>query len=589
MAGKEIRISIMSALNAAGIEATKEQVARMADSVGKSMSKAAADNRHHWADIKAAWDMGVGAIKKIASAAASVLKSAFHFETQTTQFKTLIGNIDDARAHMADLKELGDTPPFSLDEFAKASRSLMVMTQGALGYKDSLQLIGDAAAATGQPIEEMGQVVGRLYALIRDGEPVGRAALQLQNMGVITPEVTEKLKDMQKAERSNAEIWAVVEEQLGRYSGAMKETEQTGEGLMGAIKSKWDNIVRAFGQALQGTAKDGMGKILDAAKDLEENGTLEVWASKVGEAVSKVVEAIGVAVKMAGKLADAFHWVQDKSAQVGAAVGGFVGTLMGGGTLSEAAGSVGKSWEEEGRLRADMRKDEAQKEEEIKKAVVRRVAEEKAKREIEAEKKVAARSEAERTRIQESLAKAQVKIDEKLAKEHEKVQTKDVFESRISALDERIERYKAQLKKVEEERNRSERGREADARHKTGIFGPYNYGGRANGGEDFTDWQRAQRFAERADRDAEKAARRDARAQSRYDRIMDDLVKGKKVSDADRKFSDDFKKFQDQKDNAKNMRDALEAAQKERDSLQKEMHKTLKDIDKNIKSALGVG
>lgn len=424
MAGKEIRISIMSALNAAGIEATKEQVARMADSVGKSMGKAAADNRHHWADIKAAWDMGVGAIKKIASAAASVLRSAFHFETQTTQFKTLIGNIDDARAHMADLKELGDTPPFSLDEFAKASRSLIVMTNGALGYKDSLQLIGDAAAATGQPIEEMGQVVGRLYALIRDGEPVGRAALQLQNMGVITPEVTDKLKEMQKAERSNAEIWAVVEEQLGRYSGAMKETEQTGEGLMGAIKSKWDNIVRAFGQALQGTAKDGMGKILDAAKDLEENGTLEVWASKVGEAVSKVVEAIGVAVKMAGKLADAFHWVQDKSAQVGAAVGGFVGTLMGGGTLSEAAGSVGKSWEEEGRLRADMRKDEAKKEEEIKKAVVRRVAEEKAKREIEAEKKVAARSEAERARIQESLAKAQVKIDEKLAKEHEKEQKK---------------------------------------------------------------------------------------------------------------------------------------------------------------------
>ena len=76
------------------------------------------------------------------------MKSAFSFETQTTQFKTLIGNIDEARAHMADLKALGDTPPFSLDEFAAASRSLMVMTDGALGYKKSLELVGDAAAAT---------------------------------------------------------------------------------------------------------------------------------------------------------------------------------------------------------------------------------------------------------------------------------------------------------------------------------------------------------------------------------------------------------------------------------------------------------
>lgn len=309
---KQIRISITSALNAAGIEATKGQVDSMAKSVAKSMGDAARSNRKHWADIKAAWDMGTAAIRKAWGAIRAVLSSAFHFETQTQQFKTLIGNIDEAKAHMADLKALGDTPPFSLDEFAKASRSLMVMTDGALGYKKSLEMIGDAAAATGYPIEEMGQAVGRLYAFIRDGQPLSRAVMQLRNMGVITPEVAQKLQDLQAAGKSNAEIWAEVEAQLGRYKGAMKETEQTGEGLMGAIKSRWDNIVRAFGHAFEDTAKDGMGEVLTAMDDLEQSGAIENWATAAVAALGRVTEAAKTVGGWFGKIWD--HLMEGREA-----------------------------------------------------------------------------------------------------------------------------------------------------------------------------------------------------------------------------------------------------------------------------------
>ena len=268
------------------------------------MANAAHDSKRHWADIKAAWDMGCAAIRKAWQAASAGLKKAFHFETQTTQFKTLIGNIDEAKRHMADLKALGDTPPFSLDEFAKASRSLMVMTDGALGYKKSLEMIGDAAAATGTPIEEMGAAVGRLYAFIRDGQPLSRAVAQLRNMGAITPEVAAKLDDLQKAGKSNAEIWAEVETSLGKYKGAMAETEKTGEGLIGAISSRWDNIVRAFGEAFSDTAKGGMTQVLDKMKEIEEDGTLAVWAHKVGEAIHEAVEAVKA-------LHDSLHQVGD--------------------------------------------------------------------------------------------------------------------------------------------------------------------------------------------------------------------------------------------------------------------------------------
>lgn len=247
---------------------------------------------HGATDIKSAFSMVAGVVNRAFSGVKTIVGSAFRFETQTTQFKTLIGNIDEAKAHMADLKALGDTPPFNLEQFAAASRSLMVMTDGALGYKKSLEMIGDAAAATGMPIESMSHAVGRLFAVIRDGQPLSRATMQLRNMGILTPEVARNLDEMQKAGASASEMWAEVEKALAKYNGAMKATEQTGEGLVGAIKSRWDNIVRIFGQAFEEDAKGGMTDLLDVMKELEESGSIERWAASASSALASVVKGV---------------------------------------------------------------------------------------------------------------------------------------------------------------------------------------------------------------------------------------------------------------------------------------------------------
>lgn len=42
--------------------------------------------------------------------------------------------------------------------------------------RSSLELVGDAAAATGKPIEQVGEAVAKAYAMIRDGQPVSKAA-----------------------------------------------------------------------------------------------------------------------------------------------------------------------------------------------------------------------------------------------------------------------------------------------------------------------------------------------------------------------------------------------------------------------------
>lgn len=380
---------------------------------------------HGSTDIKSAFEMGFGAIRKAFGALKTIVGSAFKFETQTIQFKTLIGSIDEARAHMADLKALGDTPPFNLDQFAAASRQLMVMTDGVLGYKKSLELIGDAAAATGKPVEEMGHAVGRLYSFVRDGQPLSRAVMELRNMGVITPEVAQKLQDMQKAGAKTTEIWAEVEKALGRYSGAMKATEQTGEGLMGAIQSRWDSVVRTFGQALEDEAKGGLKSVLDQMKEIEEDGTLAVWAEKVKSAVAAVANAFK---SLAPVVSGVWKTIVGTFDAVGSELGRFAGAISMG-NFADAFGGIGTETARAFTEAFDLDGQGAVKDAETK-AKAMAAAAEKAAKEKAAE---AERAAAEEARKVAALEEGQRKIEERAAAE----QAERLAEIHKKALEER--------------------------------------------------------------------------------------------------------------------------------------------------------
>ena len=289
MAGSKVLEFIIGAKDATAgaIGSAVSRVKDMAKSIFKNL-----------ANIKAGFDILAAGVRT----AMSLLKKSLEFETTTYQCKTLIGNMDEARRHMEMLKELGATPPFSLEQFAKASRSLMVMTDGVLGYKHSLELIGDAAAETGVDIDQLGHEVGRLFAIIRDGQPITRATMALRNMGVITPEVAAKLEEMQKKGSSALEIWDEFEKCLGRFNGAMKETENTGNGLIGAIQSQWDESVRTFGDAFMDAAKGGMGSLLETMKQLNEDGTIAYWAEETVEWLETVIDSVNYVGKVCGKV-----------------------------------------------------------------------------------------------------------------------------------------------------------------------------------------------------------------------------------------------------------------------------------------------
>ncbi len=378
---------------ASGIRSALDKVKSFGTSVGKNLM-----------NIKAGLDM-LGAAARNAVA---FMRKAFAFETMTVQFKTLVGSMDEARQHMAMLQRLGENPPFAMEQFASASRTLMVMTDNVLGFKDSLELVGNAAAATGQSIDSLAHHVGLAFASIRDGAPISRATFALRSMGAITPEVAEKLDELQKSGASTSEIWNTLESHLKRFEGAMKETEQTGDGLMSAIGAQWDNTLQEFGLALLETSKDCMGALLDKMKELREDGSISLFAEKTARAVEKIIAAAKnlapVVTTIWKSTVFAFDAVGSELGRFAGAIsmGNFKDAFMGIGT--ETARAYTDAFDPEGV--------QAKKDEETRAVAAQKIAEKRA----DAEMKAARKAEQEEKRKQEALAEGQRKIDEKNAK-----------------------------------------------------------------------------------------------------------------------------------------------------------------------------
>lgn len=390
------------------------------------------------ANIKAGFDMLAGAAQK----AWALIQKSVQYEKMTLQFKTLIGNIDDARVHMQMLQELGDTPPFSLEEFASASRELMKFSDGALGFKDSLELVGDAAAALGQPVEGLANLVGRAYALIRDGQPIQRAGMMLRNVGAVTPEVVAKLQDMEEAGATNIELWRELEKELGRFKGAMADTEQTADGLMGAMGAQWDDAVRTFGQAFLETAKDGIGVFLNYLKQMNEDGTIALMAEKVSSACATIMDSLKSILPV---VSNVWKGIVATFDAVGSEIGRFAGAIsMGkfadafGGIGTETARAFTEAFDLDGTAekndelkKSKFAEEFAKKREENKRKQEAMTVEKQAKLEADMAEKQAAKEEAEYQRqlaeyyqMLDEEAEAEQKLREELAREEREQEEK---------------------------------------------------------------------------------------------------------------------------------------------------------------------
>ena len=475
-----------------------EYIIRAKDSTGAAIKSAlgriksfAADVGRNLTNIQSGISMAMGVVQKFASVFTTAIGEAFKFEKATTDFKVLLGNIDAAKEHLADLRSFAASTPLTLDDLSKSSKLLLSFGASVDEVMPALKMLGDIALGDAQKFQGLSLVFAQVKSA---GKLMGQDLLQMINQGfnpltIISQQTGKSMSELKDMMGEGAISFEMVAEAMriatsegGLFNNAMKESSKTGEGMISTLQDNWTEAVRTFGEAFSDTAKGGIGFLTQKLQELTEDGTIELWATKVASALTQIKDGAMAVIGPLGKVLS-FGWKSLKGSYESAAqgIGGFVGTLAGGGGLKDAF-SAGWDGYKQGwvdafdmdgaeKTHAEDIKREAREKRKKKKVAdtisndpkktldemmaeasaagdAKKDAEAKkeAKKKAEAARKAAEAEEKERLRIEKAIAaererlrKAEMKAYEReLTKAHQAAQTEDTAaQSRLSAAQEK--------------------------------------------------------------------------------------------------------------------------------------------------------
>lgn len=280
----------------------------------KAIGAAASSLKGALAGIAAA----VGGVMGLNAAIQQSVRFNAQLEQQAVAFKTLLGNAEAASRRMGELARFAAQTPFELPEIVQASKVLQSLTNGALASGEGLRLVGDATAATGRPLEEVAMWVGRLYAGLQSGTPVGEATVRLLEMGLISGTTARKLNDLAESGQGAGEAMTILRDTFGRLGGAMADQSQTFSGLFSTLTDTFNMALADIGKPLFDGLKQGIGELIPVVEGLGEK--ISAWVSiaiqsfrdgRLSEFIGLNIEAgfeigVGAAVNVMEKL---FDWL----------------------------------------------------------------------------------------------------------------------------------------------------------------------------------------------------------------------------------------------------------------------------------------
>lgn len=210
-----------------------------------------------------------------------------------SSFEVLLGSADKAKKRVQELTDFAQTGIFMRDDVFEASRILEVFTDGAISTGKNLRQVGDIAAGTQQPIEDVALWMGRMYDSMEAGRPIGESTARLQEMGAISGKARARLEELAESGGDIRRIWPEVTREFARFDGMMEKLSGNlknqfsyvwaffqedilrpwGEGLADSIQpylkrfTLWQaenrDIIEAWKDDLRGLAESFSGNILD--------------------------------------------------------------------------------------------------------------------------------------------------------------------------------------------------------------------------------------------------------------------------------------------------------------------------------------
>lgn len=184
------------------------------------------------------------------------------------KFETLLKSATLAKQRIKELYDFTKNSPFKFEDVAEANRQLEALTYGAFSGTKAMQMVGDAAAATGQSMTEMAGRVGKLYAALASGRSIDKIAFQLQFTGLATEGLIGKLESLEAAGAGLSEMWREVEKVMANTTGGMENEMQTLESLNAKLEESRSVMEKAFAEPFVEAQSNAIRTMTKATENL---------------------------------------------------------------------------------------------------------------------------------------------------------------------------------------------------------------------------------------------------------------------------------------------------------------------------------
>ena len=242
-------------------------------------------------------------------------------EMLKTQFQPLVGGAISAKKRLQELYVFAARTPFQLHEIAEASKTLEVLTRGAISTGKGLRMVGDAAAVSGNGMQSVAFWVGRLYDGLKSGRPIGEATNRLQEMGLMTGEVRTRVETLSKSGAEFSMVWKEVEKGMERMDGGMDQLSKTMIGLESTLADIREQFEASFAepfQAGEAASIKGMTELLVALE--APVSRIGHWLGVGSNMMAKFIGTIGNLAKSATGGGRGLEYLVDSFVALGGAI-----------------------------------------------------------------------------------------------------------------------------------------------------------------------------------------------------------------------------------------------------------------------------
>ena len=299
---------------------TKEQIEKGLKSINqdlKSLEKASSSFSNKMANdfknfgdkvSKAGTALTVGLTAPLTALGVAGVKYNAQMEDFEANLTTLLGNADDAKDMLADLKEMANTTPFETTDLLDATQTMLGFGLEAKKTKGYLQTLGDISMGNADKLKSLTRAFSQIGAAgkatmedINQMIDAGFNPLQImaEKTGKSMAELREEVSDGEVSFEDIAEAMEDATSEGGRYYKSMEKASKTMNGKMSSALDALNTALGDLTESLLPLATKAIDKITEWANAFTE---LDDESKQTILTIAGIAVAVGPVLTVIGKL-----------------------------------------------------------------------------------------------------------------------------------------------------------------------------------------------------------------------------------------------------------------------------------------------